>query len=234
MSDTTILVVDDDKEIADLIKIYLENDGYQVLVANNGIKCLSILENNPEIKLIILDIMMPELDGLSVLTKIRKNNNIPIILLSAKSEDMDKINGFGMGADDYVTKPFHPLELIARVKSQLKRYVNINIGLKQEESDEIIIKEYRLNKQNHTVYRYNEPIKLTPIEFDIFYLLASNPGKVYSTEEIFEQVWKEKSYEVGNTVMVHIRRLREKIEPDTRNPQILKTVWGVGYKVEDE
>ncbi|MBQ3514908.1 MAG: response regulator transcription factor [Lachnospiraceae bacterium] len=234
MNDTTILVVDDDKEIADLIKIYLENDGFQVLIADNGVKCLKMLESHQDIKLLILDIMMPEMDGLSVLTRIRKNNNIPVILLSAKSEDMDKINGFGMGADDYVTKPFHPLELIARVKSQLKRYVNINLGAKQEESDEIVIKEYRLNKQNHTVYRYDELLKLTPIEFDIFYLLASNPGKVFSTEEIFEQVWKEKSYEVGNTVMVHIRRLREKIESDTRNPQILKTVWGVGYKVEDE
>ena len=234
MNDTTILVVDDDKEIADLIKIYLENDGFQVLTADNGVKCLKTLESRQDIKLIILDIMMPEMDGFSVLTRIRKNNNIPVILLSAKSEDMDKINGFGMGADDYVTKPFHPLELIARVKSQLKRYVNINLGARQEDNDEIVIKEYRLNKQNHTVYRYDEPVKLTPIEFDIFYLLASNPGKVFSTEEIFEQVWKEKSYEVGNTVMVHIRRLREKIEPDTKNPQILKTVWGVGYKVEDE
>ena len=234
MNDTTILVVDDDKEIADLIKIYLENDGFQVLTADNGVKCLKTLESRQDIKLIILDIMMPEMDGLSVLTRIRKNNNIPVILLSAKSEDMDKINGFGMGADDYVTKPFHPLELIARVKSQLKRYVNINLGARQEDNDEIVIKEYRLNKQNHTVYRYDEPVKLTPIEFDIFYLLASNPSKVFSTEEIFEQVWKEKSYEVGNTVMVHIRRLREKIEPATKNPQILKTVWGVGYKVEDE
>lgn len=233
MNDTTILVVDDDKEIAELVEIYLTNDGYDVLRAGDGMECLRILKENNKIKLIILDIMMPNLDGLEVCRRIRKDNNIPIIMLSAKAADMDKIIGFGTGADDYLTKPFNPLELIARVKSQLKRYTNINLGsdvLKMEE--EIVIQGLTINKNAHKVKKFDRDINLTPIEFEILYLLASNVGRVFATDEIFERVWNEKVYEVNNTVMVHIRRLREKIEEDPRNPRILKTVWGVGYKVE--
>lgn len=235
MNDVTILVVDDDEEIAELVDIYLSNDGFKVVQAYNGKQCLEFLETNKDIKLIILDVMMPDLDGLEVCRRIRKTNNIPIIMLSAKVEDMDKIMGFSIGADDYMTKPFNPLELLARVKSQLKRYTNINIGVNSENEkneDELVIKNLVINKSAHKVRVYDREINLTPIEFDILYLLASNPNRVFSTDEIFERVWNEKVYEVNNTVMVHIRRLREKIEEDSRNPVILKTVWGVGYKVE--
>lgn len=233
MNDTTILVVDDDREIADLVEIYLTNDGYEVVQAFDGEQCLEMLNDNKKIKLIILDIMMPNIDGLEVCRRIRKNNNIPIIMLSAKAADMDKIIGFGTGADDYVTKPFNPLELIARVKSQLKRYTNINLGDGGSgTSEEIEINGLVINKSAHKVLKFDREINLTPIEFEILHLLASNPGRVFGTDEIFERVWNEKVYEVNNTVMVHIRRLREKIEEDSRNPHILKTVWGVGYKVE--
>ena len=188
MDQINILVVDDEKEIADLVEIYLVSDGYKVFKANNALDGLEILEKE-EIHLVLLDIMMPGMDGLEMCRKIRETNNIPIIMLSAKSTDLDKILGLGTGADDYVVKPFNPLELTAR-------------------------------------------IKLTPIEFDILYLLASNPGRVFSTDEIFEKVWNEKVYEANNTVMVHIRRLRGKMKEDTRQNKIITTVWGVGYKIE--
>ena len=206
MPDINILVVDDEKEIADLIEIYLVSDGYKVFKAENAEAGLSILDKQ-DIHLVLLDIMMPGMNGLEMCRKIRETNNIPIIMLSAKSTDLDKILGLGTGADDYVTKPFNPLELTARVKSQLRRY-------------------------NHKVIVDGEEIKLTPIEFDILYLLASNPGKVFSTDEIFEKVWNEKVYEANNTVMVHIRRLRGKMKEDTRQNKIITTVWGVGYKIE--
>ena len=166
--------------------------------------------------------------------EIRKTSNIPILILSAKAEDMDKIVGFGTGADDYLTKPFHPLELLARVKSQMKRYTTIQLGEEQEAAgkDEIEIQDLTINKAAHVVKKNGKEIALTPIEFDILYLLASNRDRVFSTDEIFEKVWNEKVYEVNNTVMVHIRRLREKIEDNSRSPKILKTVWGVGYKIE--
>ena len=234
MKDITILVVDDDEEIAELVEIYLTNDGYDVVKAYDGVQCLKALEDNKQIKLIILDIMMPNIDGLEVCRKIRKTSNIPIIMLSAKAEDMDKIIGFGTGADDYLTKPFNPLELMARVKSQLKRYTNINVGVtEQEDTDTLHIQDIVMNRKAHKVHKNGVEINLTPIEFEILYLLASNVGRVFGTDEIFERVWNEKVYEVNNTVMVHIRRLREKIEDNPRSPQILKTVWGVGYKVED-
>ena len=204
MDQINILVVDDEKEIADLVEIYLVSDGYKVFKANNALDGLEILEKE-EIHLVLLDIMMPGMDGLEMCRKIRETNNIPIIMLSAKSTDLDKILGLGTGADDYVVKPFNPLELTARVKSQLRRYTQLNPG---------------------------EEIKLTPIEFDILYLLASNPGRVFSTDEIFEKVWNEKVYEANNTVMVHIRRLRGKMKEDTRQNKIITTVWGVGYKIE--
>ncbi len=229
----SILVVDDDKEIADLVEIYLVNDGYQVLKAEDGETCLRMLSEHPEVRMLILDIMMPGISGLEVCRTIRKTSNIPILLLSAKAEDMDKIVGFGSGADDYLTKPFHPLELLARVKSQMRRYQNLNVeGAAKESQDEIHIQNLVINKEAHSVKKDGKEISLTPIEFGILYLLASNPDRVFSTDEIFEGVWNEKVYEVNNTVMVHIRRLREKIEDNSRSPKILKTVWGVGYKIE--
>ncbi|MBS6560773.1 MAG: response regulator transcription factor [Clostridiales bacterium] len=234
MKDITILVVDDDEEIAELVEIYLTNDGYHVIKAYDGQECLKTLEENKQIKLIILDIMMPNIDGLEVCRKIRKTSNIPIIMLSAKAADMDKIIGFGTGADDYMTKPFNPLELMARVKSQLKRYTNLNVGMEGSQNDDALeIQDLVINRKAHKVHKNGTEINLTPIEFEILYLLASNTGRVFGTDEIFERVWNEKVYEVNNTVMVHIRRLREKIEDNPRSPQILKTVWGVGYKVED-
>ncbi len=234
MKDITILVVDDDEEIAELVEIYLTNDGYHVIKAYDGQECLKTLEENKQIKLIILDIMMPNIDGLEVCRKIRKTSNIPIIMLSAKAADMDKIIGFGTGADDYMTKPFNPLELMARVKSQLKRYTNLNVGMENSQNDDVLeIQDLVINRKAHKVHKNGAEINLTPIEFEILYLLASNTGRVFGTDEIFERVWNEKVYEVNNTVMVHIRRLREKIEDNPRSPQILKTVWGVGYKVED-
>lgn len=234
MSDTiSILVVDDEKEIADLVEIYLVSDGYKVFKAYNAEEGLKILEKNP-VQLVLLDIMMPGMDGLEMCRKIREHNNIPIIMLSAKSTDLDKILGLGTGADDYVTKPFNPLELTARVKSHLRRYtqLNPNSAVNEAARNEISIRGLAINKDNHKVMVFGEEIKLTPIEFDILYLLASNPGRVFSTDEIFEKVWNEKVYEANNTVMVHIRRLRGKMKEDTRQNKIITTVWGVGYKIE--
>jgi len=234
MSETiSILVVDDEKEIAELVEIYLVSDGYKVYKANNAEEGLEVLNKN-QIHLVLLDIMMPGMDGLSMCKTIRETNNIPIIMLSAKSTDLDKILGLGTGADDYVTKPFNPLELTARVKSQLRRYtqLNPNSAVNESAKNEIGIRGLTINKDNHKVTVYGEEIKLTPIEFDILYLLASNPGRVFSTDEIFEKVWNEKVYEANNTVMVHIRRLRGKMKEDTRQNKIITTVWGVGYKIE--
>ena len=231
--ETNILVVDDEREIAELVEIYLVSDGYKVFKASNAQEGFDILEKE-DIHLVLLDIMMPGMDGMEMCRKIRETNNIPIIMLSAKSTDLDKIMGLGTGADDYVTKPFNPLELTARVKSQLRRYtqLNPNSAVKEAEKNEISILGLVINKDNHKVTVYDEEIKLTPIEFDILYLLASNPGKVFSTDEIFEKVWNEKVYEANNTVMVHIRRLRGKMKEDTRQNKIITTVWGVGYKIE--
>ncbi len=233
MAQINILVVDDEKEIADLVEIYLVSDGYKVFKANNAKEGLEILAKE-EVHLVLLDIMMPGMDGLEMCRKIRENNNIPIIMLSARSTDLDKILGLGTGADDYVVKPFNPLELTARVKSQLRRYTQLNPNSvsRETEKNEIAIKGLVINKDNHKVTVFDEEIKLTPIEFDILYLLASNPGKVFSTDEIFERVWNEKVYEANNTVMVHIRRLRGKMKEDTRENKIITTVWGVGYKIE--
>ena len=232
MQETKILVVDDEKENADLIEIYLVSDGYKVYKAYNAADGLDILAKE-DIKLVLLDIMMPGMDGLAMCRKIRETSNIPIIILSAKSTDLDKILGLGTGADDYVTKPFNPLELTARVKSQLRRFTQLNPGSdKGKPETEIQIRGLVINKENHKVVVYGEEVKLTPIEFDILYLLASNPGRVFSTDEIFERVWNEKVYEANNTVMVHIRRLRGKMKEDTRTEKIITTVWGVGYKIE--
>ena len=233
MAETNILVVDDEQEIADLVEIYLVSDGYKVFKASNAQDGLDIL-NKEDIHLCLLDIMMPGMNGLEMCKKIRETNNIPIIMLSAKSTDLDKILGLGTGADDYVVKPFNPLELTARVKSQLRRYTQLNPNSNVHETvkNEISIRSLTINKDNHKVTVYDEEVKLTPIEFDILYLLASNPGKVFSTDEIFEKVWNEKVYEANNTVMVHIRRLRGKMKEDERQDKIITTVWGVGYKIE--
>ncbi|MDO4438645.1 MAG: response regulator transcription factor [Eubacteriales bacterium] len=233
MPDINILVVDDENEIADLVEIYLVSDGYKVFKASDAMEGLQIL-NDDDIHLVLLDIMMPGMDGITMCRKIREISNIPIIMLSAKGSDLDKIMGLGTGADDYVTKPFNPLELTARVKSQLRRYtqLNPNNSTAEKDSSEIVIRGLSINKDNHKVLIDDEEIKLTPIEFDILYLLASNPGKVFSTDEIFEKVWNEKVYEANNTVMVHIRRLRGKMKEDTRQDKIISTVWGVGYKIE--
>ena len=233
MAETNILVVDDEQEIADLVEIYLVSEGYKVFKASNAEDGLAILDKE-NIHLVLLDIMMPGMNGLEMCKKIRETNNIPIIMLSAKSTDLDKILGLGTGADDYVVKPFNPLELTARVKSQLRRYTQLNPNSNVHESskNDISIRGLTINKDNHKVTVYDEEIKLTPIEFDILYLLASNAGKVFSTDEIFEKVWNEKVYEANNTVMVHIRRLRGKMKEDERQDKIITTVWGVGYKIE--
>ena len=200
MAETNILVVDDEQEIADLVEIYLVSDGYKVFKASNAMEGLDILDKE-DIHLVLLDIMMPGMNGLEMCKKIRETNNIPIIMLSAKSTDLDKILGLGTGADDYVVKPFNPLELTARVKSQLRRYTQLNPNSNVHESskNEISIRGLTINKDNHKVTVYDEEIKLTPIEFDILYLLASNAGKVFSTDEIFEKVWNEKVYAVSYT-----------------------------------
>lgn len=232
MDKDIILVIDDDKEIADLVEIHLVSEGYQVRKANNASEGLKAMEKE-NIKLIILDIMMPGIDGLTFCKDIREISTIPIIMLSARSTDLDKIIGLGTGADDYVTKPFNPLELTARVKSQLRRFTTFNPGLHDDKPDkEIVLRHLTINRENHKVTAYGKDAKLTPIEFDILYLLASNVGRVFSTDEIFERVWNEKMFEANNTVMVHIRRIREKIEMDSQNSKIIKTVWGVGYKIE--
>ena len=232
MAQTKILVVDDERDIADLVEIYLVSDGYAVYKATNAAEGFTILEKE-DIKLVLLDIMMPGMDGMEMCRQIRRTSNVPIIMLSAKSADLDKILGLSTGADDYVTKPFNPLELTARVKSQLRRYQELNPGMVGKSGeDRICVRGLEINKNNHQVTVYGEEIKLTPIEFDILYLLASQPGKVFSTDEIFETVWNEKVYEANNTVMVHIRRLRSKMREDTRQDKIITTVWGVGYKIE--
>ena len=229
-----ILIVEDEKELADLIEIYLVNGGYEVYKAYSGEEGLKIL-NEQSIQLVILDIMMPGIDGLEVCRIIRKDKNIPILMLSAKSEDMDKILGLSTGADDYLTKPFNPLELLARVKSQLRRYLYLNPDYEQNTSDckdIITVNGLIINKTKHTVTVYDREVNLTPTEFHILLLLASHRSRVFSAEEIFERIWDEPCFESKNTVMVHIRNIREKIEDNPRKPSFIKTVWGVGYKIE--
>lgn len=229
MDKETILVVDDEKEIRDLIEIYLTNEGFNIKKASNGVEALEILDKG-KVDLIILDVMMPKLDGIQACIKIRNKMNTPIIMLSAKSEDMDKILGLTTGADDYVSKPFNPLELIARVKSQLRRYKKLNNNI--IEDDVIELDDLSIDTKNHEVKLNNKEIRLTPREFDILLLLAKNRGMVFSMEKIYESVWKEEFFESDNTVMVHIRKIREKLEEDSRNPRFIKTVWGVGYKID--
>jgi DNA-binding response OmpR family regulator len=229
MNNYFVLVVDDEKEIRDVIEIYLKNEGITVLKAKDGMEALEILNDHP-IHLIILDIMMPRLDGISTTFKIREKQNIPIIILSAKSEDTDKILGLQVGADDYVTKPFNAMELVARVKSQLRRFVTLGTyeGIKRI----IDLNGLTLDKDAREVTAHGEQVKLTPIEYKIVELLMTNAGRVFSIDEIYERVWKEPCYNAENTVAVHIRKIREKIEIDPKNPRFLKVVWGIGYKME--
>ena len=228
-----LLVVDDEERIRSMIRKYGEFEGHEIEEAVDGMDAIEKCKQ-AEYDLIIMDIMMPNLDGFSAVKEIRKDVQTPVIMLSARGEEYDRIHGFEIGVDDYVVKPFNPLELTARVKSQLRRYtqLNPNSGARETVNNEITIKGMSINRDNHKVIVDGEEIKLTPIEFDILYLLASNPGKVFSTDEIFEKVWNEKVYEANNTVMVHIRRLRGKMKEDTRQNKIITTVWGVGYKIE--
>ena len=230
-----ILVVDDDKEIVGAIEIYLKNEGYNILKAYNGEEALNVINKN-EVHLIILDIMMPKKDGLETLEELRKTKNIPVILLSAKSEDYDKIGGLNQGADDYMTKPFNPLELIARVKSQLRRYVSFGSLNKEENQGEKIYSTAGLVLDDDTkkVTVDGKEVKLTATEFNILKFLLVNKGKVYSIPEIYENVWNEEGFGAENIIAVHIRHIREKIEINPKEPRYLKVIWGVGYKIEDE
>lgn len=228
-----ILVVDDDKEIVESIEIFLRNEGYNVYKAYNGLEALDILVNK-EVHLILMDIMMPKLDGIKATIKIREEKNIPIILVSAKSEDTDKIMGLNIGADDYITKPFNLLELIARVKSNLRRYITLGTYNNENVNNkEVLISGgLELNTSTKEVKVDGQVVKVTPIEFKILNLLLANKGRVFSIDEIYERVWNEESFNVENTVAVHIRRIREKIEINPKEPRYLKVVWGVGYKIE--
>ncbi|KQL55307.1 PhoB family transcriptional regulator [Heyndrickxia shackletonii] len=226
-----ILVVDDEKEIVNLVSIYLQNDGFTVFKAYDGEEALDMFAQK-KIDLIILDLMMPKLDGMEVCRRLRETNTVPILMLSAKAEDMDKVLGLMTGADDYMIKPFNPLELIARVKSLLRRSYQFKQVEQEEQSDLLNINSLEINRASHTVLHNGKPITLTSKEFEILYLLASNRSRVFSTEEIFERVWEEKYFASNNTVMVHISNLREKLEKEL-GYKLIKTVWGVGYKIEE-
>ena len=230
-----ILVCDDDKEIVEAIEIYLTREGYNVLKAYNGREALKIVKENDNIHLIILDIMMPELDGISVANLIRKDKAIPIIMLSAKSEDYDKISGLNNGADDYITKPFNPLELIARVNSQIRRYTSLGSIAEKMNSNDNMYKSGDLIIDDNTkrVTVGGKEVKLTPTEYNILKFLTQNKGKVYSIEQIYENVWEDEAYGAENIIAVHIRHIREKIEINPREPRYLKVIWGIGYKIEN-
>ena len=229
----TILVCDDDKEIVDAIDIYLTGEGFHILKAYDGYDALKILETE-HADLMIIDVMMPGLDGIRTTLKVRETSSIPIIILSAKSEDSDKILGLNIGADDYLSKPFNPLELVARVKSQLRRYTQL--GNLNQSSNENVYKcgGLTINDDTKEVFVDDEPIKLTPIEYNILLLLTKNAGKVFSIDEIYKQIWNEEAIGADNTVAVHIRHIREKIEINPREPRYLKVVLGVGYKIEKQ
>lgn len=224
-----ILVCDDDRDIVEAISIYLENENYKVLKAYDGIEALEILEKE-EVHLVIIDVMMPRMDGIKATLKIREKDNLPVIILSAKSEDTDKIIGLNMGADDYISKPFNPLELVARVKSQLRRYVDLG----SLEIEENIYKTggLELNDETKEVRVDGDKVHLTPVQYKILKLLLKNKGRVFSIDQIYEQVWEEEAYNADNTVAVHIRKIREQIEINPKEPRYLKVVWGIGYKIE--
>ena len=226
-----ILICDDDREIAAAIAVYLQNEGYKTTLAHDGKQALGALEQG-EIHLVIMDVMMPGMDGLSATLKIRQERNIPIIMLSAKSEDTDKILGLNMGADDYITKPFNPLELIARVKSQLRRYTALGSMQGQQADGVYTVGGLTLDDNHKTVEVDGQDIRLTPLEYKILLLLIRSPGRVFSIDEIYERIWGEHSIGGGSTVTVHIRRIREKIEINPKEPKYIKVVWGIGYKME--
>ncbi|OOM77072.1 response regulator transcription factor [Clostridium sp. BL-8] len=226
----SILVVDDEKDIREVIEIYLVNEGFEVITACDGLEALEKLENT-NIDLIILDIMMPKLDGIRTCLKIREEKKMPIIMLSAKGEDSDKILGLNIGADDYVVKPFNPLELVARVKSQIRRNTSFNEP-REENSDEICVDGLVINRATREVFVDDKFVRLTPREFDILTVLALNLGRVLSTEQIYEKVWDEPFFNSDNTVAVHIRNIREKIEINPKEPRYIKLVWGIGYKID--
>ena len=229
-----VLVVEDDKEIREGVEIYLKSQGYEVFQAADGVEGLEVIEKE-DIHLAIVDIMMPRMDGISMVVKLREKYDFPVIFLSAKSEEVDKIMGLNMGADDYVTKPFTPMELLARVNSQLRRYRRFmeRLGDKEENSRNHTIGGLEINEDNVEVTVDGEPVKMTPIEYKILLLLMKNPGRVFSAEEIYERVWNERAINT-DTIMVHVRNIREKIEVNPREPKYLKVVWGVGYKIEKQ
>ncbi|MEK3740521.1 MULTISPECIES: response regulator transcription factor [Paenibacillus] len=232
MKRETILLVDDEKEIVELLTIYLCNEGYRLLKAYDGMEALECLQKE-EVDLIILDVMMPKMDGLAACMKIREERKMPIIILSAKNTDMDKISGLSLGADDYVGKPFNPLEIVARVKSQLRRYHGFNKDSNTLGNDnKLSFEDLTIDTSKHEVYVDQQKIKLTPREFSILELLARHQGQVLSLEQIYNKVWNEPFLDGGNTVMVHIRNLRDKIEIDSKRPRYIQTVWGVGYKLD--
>lgn len=229
----TILVVDDEKEIADLLEVYLKNDGYIVHTCYNGMEALKSIEEK-EFDLAILDVMLPDMDGFHICQKIREKFYFPVIMLTAKVEDGDKIMGLTIGADDYITKPFNPLEVVARVKTQLRRYMRYNnpVGKEPAEAAEYDIKGLYINKDTHKCRLYDKELSLTPIEFSILWYLCEHQGRVVPSEELFEAVWSEKYLDNNNTVMAHIGRLREKLKEPAKKPKFIKTVWGVGYTIE--
>lgn len=227
-----ILVCDDDKEIVDAIEIYLSQDGYHIFKAYDGEQAIEMLKRE-EIHLLIIDIMMPKLDGIRATLKIREHSSIPIIILSAKSEDTDKILGLNIGADDYITKPFNPLELVARVKSNLRRYTSLG-SLTAEDKAVYQVGGLVINDDTKQVTVDDEPVKLTPIEYNILLLLVKNQGRVFSIDQIYESIWNEDAIGADNTVAVHIRHIREKIEINPKDPRYLKVVWGVGYKIDKQ
>lgn len=226
-----VLIVDDEPEIADLIELYLKGEGYNIIKCQTGGQALEIIRTR-ELDLAILDVMLPEIDGFTLCQEIRREHHYPVIMLTAKVGDMDKINGLTIGADDYITKPFNPLELTARVKAQLRRYTKYNGAERSGSPDIIDVNGLIINRATHECTLYEQPVVLTPIEFNILWLLCERRGQVISAEELFETVWGEKYLDRNNTVMVHIRRLREKMHEPSREPRFIKTVWGVGYKID--
>ena len=228
-----ILVVDDEENIADLIEVYLKNENYNILKFYNGHDALQCIENE-NIDLAILDVMLPDINGFSICQQIREKHNFPVIMLTAKDEEVDKITGLTLGADDYITKPFRPLEMVARVKAQLRRFTEYNATESMQEENTIAFSGLVLDKAKHECMLNEKPLSLTPIEFSILWVLASNRGRVVSSEELFQEVWGEKYFtNNNNTVMVHIRHLREKMHDNAARPKYIKTVWGVGYKIEE-
>lgn len=227
-----ILVCDDDREIVEAIEIYLSKEGYNVIKAYDGMEAIELLKKN-DVQLLLIDVMMPKLDGLRATLKIRENSGIPIIILSAKSEDNDKIIGLDVGADDYITKPFNPLELTARVKSQLRRYTKLGT-MAEPKKNVYVVGGLEVDDESKEVTVDGEPVKLTPYEYNILLLLVKNPGRVFTIDQIYENVWNEEAIAADNTVAVHIRHIREKIEINPKDPRYLKVVWGIGYKIEKQ